>query len=263
MPLKAIVTTLDGLSEELKKEYKSKDGKFYLDVSEVDGYALEDARNLKSALARERESAREANDKLKSLADFDIDAAKEALRKVKEWQDSPPEKKFEEQFKAREEQLLKKHKTEIDTKDGSIKDLTSQLEEQLITASATQAIAAKKGSIDLLLPIVARQTRIRRVSDGRFIVEVLDDKKQPRISSKQGSQDAMSIGELVDEMSKTEVYGRAFDGTGNSGTGAVSGVTKGANGAHVISAADARDIRKYRAAKEAATKANVALEIGS
>jgi len=264
MSLKAIVNSLDGLSEDIKKEYKQKGDKYYLDVTETEGYALEDVRSLKSALSSEREAAREAKDKLKTLGDIDVDAAKEALRKVKEYQDSPPEKKFEEQFKLREDQLTTKHKKEVEQKDNTLKELTNQLEEQLITASATQAIASKKGSVELLLPIVSKMTRIRRVDGNKAIVEVLDEKNQPRISSKQGSTEAMSIAELVDEMSQKEVYARAFDSSGVTGIGAETGKpTKGIGKDHVISAGDARDIRKYRAAKEAAAKAGVSLEISS
>ena len=79
-----------------------------------------------------------------------------------------------------------------------------------------------------------------------------------------GKGNAMSIEQLVEKMKSSEVYARAFDGSGAKGSGATNGGggsgAKG-SGSFKISSTDAKDTSKYRAAREAAEKAGQPLEI--
>ena len=70
----------EGLNEAIRAEYKeSTDGKYMLDVAAVDGYALDDIKGLKSALAKERQNVTEWKSKAERYGDLDPDKAKEAL----------------------------------------------------------------------------------------------------------------------------------------------------------------------------------------
>jgi hypothetical protein len=105
---------------------------------------------------------------------------------------------------------------------------------------------------------------IRVVEDGDDFkaIVVAKDGKTPRI--KNGSGDAMSIEDLVAEFKERKEYGGGFAGTGSSGSGAGgagSGGGQKGGSTHKISAADAKDNRKYVAAKAAADKAGVELDI--
>lgn len=227
-PLKAFLDSLEGLDESLHKYYiKQDDGKYKLDAE-----GIEDVTGLKSALASERELKRKAEKQLKAFADAGIEdpaAAAEAIAKVEELSSLDPEKEADkiaaEKVKAQSEQLIAKHKEELGKKDEEAKNLRTQLEKHLIDAEATGAIAEAKGAVSLLLPIVRDQTRLRQSDNGEFSVEVLDATGTPRIGDTAGKP--MTIVQLVAEMKASESYGRAFDGTGASGSGSETGTGTG------------------------------------
>lgn len=81
MALERKLDTLDGLSDELKKEYVEKDGSFYLDVSGVD-----DNTAMKKALEEERKQRKTAETKIKKIADEKLAADKLAAEKNGEWE---------------------------------------------------------------------------------------------------------------------------------------------------------------------------------
>ena len=64
--LKAMLDSLEGISDGDKGHYVEKDGKFFLDVGPVGGWALEDVAGLKTALGTERDSTKKATDSLKT-----------------------------------------------------------------------------------------------------------------------------------------------------------------------------------------------------
>lgn len=263
MALKAIIEKLDGLSEDIKKEYKQRDdGKYILDVTSVDGLELAEVSKLQSALAKERENNKKAQDKIKSFEQFeDLDPAKarEAIKKVEEMATWTPEQKVKEQIEAVKASMIDAHGKEKTKLQEKLTTLTKALEEAKIISVATQALASEKGSVRLLMPHIRQMTRMRE-ADGKFVVEVLDGEGTPRVYGSDGHP--MTINELVSEMKTQDDFTSAFEGTGATGSGASStSTTKTKTGSHVISKVDAKDPHKYRAAKDAATKAGVQLEI--
>ena len=84
-------------------------------------------------------------------------------------------------------------------------------------AAATSAIAEAKGSVELLLPHVLANTRVKETDDGDFVVEVVDAKGNVRIGDSKGAP--MDLKGLVAEMRQHETFARAFEGDGHSGTG--------------------------------------------
>ena len=265
MALQAIIKdeTYSGLSDDLKKEYKKQqDGTYLLDVTPVGDFALENVRGLKSALASERSQREAAETKIKGFEGLDVDKAREALRKVEDMANWKPEDKVKEQIEAIKTQLTEKHKAELDKKDQQNQNLVKQLEKVMIDAEAVKAIAELKGSAPLLLPHVRGMTRMRAADDGHFLVEVVGTDGNARISPATNSTSPMTIAELIKELKTQDTFAPAFDGSGASGSGATgSGTARTKSGNHVLSYEEAKDPNKYRAAKEAASKAGVQLEI--
>lgn len=265
MALAAIIKqeVFDGLGDEIKKEYKKQDdGTFMLDVTPTDDFALENVKGLKTALSSERSAREEAEKKIKAFDGLDADKAKDALKKIEEMANWKPEDKVKEQIEAIKNQLTEKHQGELGKKEESLKSLTGQLEKVMIEAAAIKAIAENKGSSALLLPHVKSATRMRQTDKGGFVVEVVGEDGNFRISPASGSTAPMTISELVTEMKTQETFAPAFEGSGASGSGASgSSGTQIKNGVHIISQADAKDPNKYRTAKEAATKAGSQLQI--
>jgi len=89
------------------------------------------------------------------------------------------------------------------------------IDDLLIDAQATQAIAANKGIPALLLPAVKAATKVIEQSDGKFTSAVVDSDGETRFN---GKGDPMTISEYVEELKGDPVYGRAFE-SGTPGGG--------------------------------------------
>jgi len=236
--LKAIITADEhkALPADVQGHYTEKDGKHVLDVGAVDGMELANTVNLKSALQTERGAKETAEKKAKELTTKfegidDPAAAIEAMKKVAEMGDWDPDKKlaeaktqFEKQLSDKyanmEKSLTKKHADETDVLTKRLETQRGQLQKSLIGSAAVKAISEAGGSAELLLPIVERQAQMRELDDGQFVVEVLDAEGKARISPESGSTAAMTISELIAELKQDEKFGRAFDGSSASGSGA-------------------------------------------
>lgn len=211
MPLQLTVDTLDAVPENLRSLYSEADGKFRL---AVDG--LEDTAGLKSALQKEREAARTAEKQSKAWMALgktpeEIAALVDAQRKAEE--DRALKGGEFDKLKA---QMNEQHKAELDKERGKSSAMRTHLERHLVDAQATTAITDLKGVPALLLPHVKAAVKV--VDDGdNFAVRVVDANGNPRVN---GKGDFLSIRDLVDEMRQNEVFGRAFEPTGATGSGA-------------------------------------------
>ncbi len=256
MALRAFLSSLNELSDEAKKLYRKEGDGFVLDVETSDGFELVNTTNLKKSLQTERNRAKELDEKIKAFGDATPESVQSALSLVKELDGKPLDKAMEERWKLRETQLSDKHKTEITKHETKISKLLEELQENIITARATQAIAEKKGNVELLLPHVIKHMRMREV-DGKHIAQIIDPStKQERITKKGSSSDAMQLSELMEEFVNSSSFSAAFEGSNASGSGAGGGASGGgkSGNAYTISQEQAKDIRAYKAAKEAAVK---------
>lgn len=221
MPLTPFYDSADQIPEGMSDFYVERpDGRFQLDVAASNGWELSDTNALKSALSKERAAAQEAQKRLRNFEGLDPNAAREAMSKVEEMANFNPEQKVEEAIKAREKQIFARHQSEMDAVKRETDALRNQLSDTLVTSAAAKAIAGAKGSVDLLLPHVLTSTRMRQTDGGQFIVEVVDRDGNPRIGDAQGNP--MTIPQLVDEMRASDVFSRAFEPTGATGSGMTS-----------------------------------------
>lgn len=272
--LKAVVDTIDAVPEPVRDFYTPKDGKFVLGVEGVNGLELADVGKLSTALKTERQAAKAAAESLKAFEGLDPAAARTAISTLAELGDLKDLKSLDEKLAVREKQLAEKFgadkksletkfAAERDTLSKTVDSLTTQIGNDRIESSATRAISEAKGAVELLLPVIKASTRVRRdATSGRVVVEVVDANGEVRDSPAAGSTDPMTVKELVEELRNNPAYARAFDGSGASGGGAAGGRGDGGGGSTFrLSAADAKDPMRYRAAKTAADKAGKRLEI--
>lgn len=240
MALKLMIDSLDGVDEALRPLYVEKDGKFAL---AVDG--VEDTSGLKNALAAERKRAADLEKQTKAwktlgktpeeIAEL-VDAAElkaqtDAERKG-EW----------DKLRA---QMNDKHAQDLKLKDETIGQMRKRLQAELVDAKAVSAIASAKGVPDLLLPHVQRFTKV----DDDFNVVVVDAKGDPRVN---GKGDPLSIADLIEEMKANEIFGRAFEGSGQSGSGMRPNSGGGGNPAGRITWDDLQGSTPTQRAKRAA-----------
>ena len=227
--LKLNVDSLDAVDEPLRALYEPDGDKFKLKVEGV-----EDTSGLKSALSAERKRAADLEKQAKAWKSGGRtpDEIAELLQAQEARALTEAEKKGEwDKIKA---QMNTAHETALKAKDETIGAMRRRLEAELVDAKATAAIAAAKGVPELLLPIVQRFVKV----DEDFSVQVVDAKGEPRFN---GKGEALSISDLITEMRATELYGRAFEGSGQSGSGMQPGNPNGGNPSNIKRRSDLKD----------------------
>lgn len=221
MALKAVVDKIDEIPEALRAEYTEKDGKFHLIV---DG--LEDASGLKKSLEILRkenkkfesdlkeqkkvwEKLGKTPDEIEQLIEQANQMEQDRLERAGEWD------KLKAQMNDKHEKDLKEIRDKLAGKDGEISTLRTNLQSQFVDVQATAAIASAKGEPILLLPVVQRFTKVVE-EGGKFTVRVVDEKGNQRVD---GKGEPLTIASLVEELKQDQIYGRAFEASGNSGSG--------------------------------------------
>lgn len=235
MALKAVLSQgeYDALPDDLKKEYLKKSGEhfknemFYLDVTSAEGFGLEPVEGLKTALARERRDAEEFKRQLKAFEGLDSKAARDALKKLEEYEKANPKERLEALVEERVKQFKDKNVSDLSAKDTEIQALMDALEEETIVSRAVAALNKHKGNADLLLPHVLGRTRVVRVeNDGkvRFVPRVVDPNSgQDLLTKKTGSTDFMDIEELISTMRDNPTFAAGFTDVDASGFGSDKG----------------------------------------
>ena len=232
-PLKLTIDSVEGLDDATKALYQQKDGKFVLDVEGV-----EDTSALKGALQKERKAAETASkmvkrweslgktpDEIEELLAAQQKADEEKATKAGEW----------DKLRA---QMNEKHQSDLRQKDETLAQMRKRLEGELIDSRAVSAIAAAKGIPDLLLPHVQRHVKV----DENYNVVVVDAKGDPRVN---GKGEPLTISDLVSEMKQSDIFGRAFEGSGQSGSGMQPG-NGGGNPQATVKYEDLKDNRELR-----------------
>jgi len=273
------------LPEDAQGNYVERDGAYVLNIAPVSlkvgdqtrYFALEDVGGLKSSLNKRMASEKELKAKLDvyKLEDgsfLDAQEAQEAMAKLKELGDNPPEgdlkKQFEQRVEAFRAQLETKHKNELAARDQELEargqrlqTREGQLKRLLIDNAATAAIAAAKGNVELLLPHVKDRCRcVESKDDQDYTLEILDGNGEPMYSATGGSVKKATMADLVEEFKNSNTYAVAFEGSSARGSGAGSAQPGGSHKPFTITKEQARDPHTYRRMKEQAEKAGQSLQ---
>jgi hypothetical protein len=267
MALKAAVTReeLSALPEPIQQEYVENNGKYILSVAPVGGLDLQDVTGLRTALEQERQNVKALNALKAKFGDMDPDAAREAMTIAEQFKSGKLDDKQKAVLDARLKEVTEKHNGELSKQQARTQKLASLLQREMVESRAATLLAEKElgGNPTLLMPHILREAKV--VEDGDdFRVSVIDPVTgHERIStSKEYMGKPMSLKELLVDMRNRQALMAAFHAPDASGTGSRQNAgVGGTRGAHTISAAEAKDPVRYRAAKDAATKAGVSLEI--
>ena len=184
MALKAVLDSLDGLSDPIKAEYTPKDGKFFLSVEAVDGWELDDVSGLKNGLAAERSITSKQKAELERLGSKWDDTTKkwvhiaeptkikQALAKFDEFPAFDPAKEADKIAEAEvtsiKEQLIAEHNAETTTLKNRNGILEKGIAKVLKENVARSEIIALKGVPELVLPAVLAVTRVSEKDDDFF-----------------------------------------------------------------------------------------------
>lgn len=229
MAIKAVIGKLEDAPEAIRSSYRAATdadgealkGKFILTVDAAEGFALENVEGLKSSLSKERTRAEKAEGAIKKFGDLDPDAARKAIEKVAEFEALDPKKEADKlaqvKIEAATKQMAEKHAAELEGVRKQATGYREQVQKLLIDNVAITALEGKKGDVELLLPHVKSQVRLKENDNGSFSVEVVDKDGNAKIGDSKGTP--MTVDQLVEEMSKSDKFGRAFEGANQTGGG--------------------------------------------
>lgn len=199
MTLPAYVATAEEIPEGFEAHYlETEDGRFRLDAEGV-----EDIAGLKSALEKERAARKELKEKLDAATAAGADVSEEPATEPSMMEEPPAAPPTDPSADP-----------SVDAE--AVAGLRAALEKRLVESEAAAAVMAAKGVPELLLPIVTPLLAVEEM-DGGFVVRVLGEDGQPRLNA---TGAPMTVLELVAEMRRSDVFGRAFEGRGISGSGA-------------------------------------------
>lgn len=216
-------------------------------------YTEADIQGLKSKnaeLIRREKAARERAAVLGDRTPEEVQADLEFAAKARE-----EKARAEGNFEALKQQLIQQHTAEREKLASRTTKVEGKLYDVLAKREAEAAITAAGGNPKVLLPHILPFIKVTEQDDD-FTAQVVDAKGNARIAD--GQATPMTIAQLVESFKADETFGVAFSAGTAAGSGArnESG-TRTQNGAIVISATDAKDVQKYRAARERAMKAGV------
>lgn len=204
MALKSILTTLDGLSDDIKKEYTEKDGKFYLDIEGLDEHPGVGA--LKRAKDHEKTLRQKAEEKVTTLEGelLTKDTEIEGLRT------GAIPKSDVDALRLSYEEKLKKQQTDADTKYTS---LNSLVEKHMLDGEALRLATDISTVPALLVPHIRGRLKLEEVN-GELSVSVLDATGKPS---------AASMDDLRKELLSNKNFAPILIGSKASGGGANGG----------------------------------------
>lgn len=210
----------DSLSPDLRKEYRKEGDAYLLDVEAVDGFSLEKADGLRSALQTERQERENLKNSMKAFDGLDPVTIREKLMNADKLLNDPNTRNLSDaQKKSLIEQLEEKFANE---KKPLLEENTfykAQVEKHLKENTAMTAIMGAKGNAKLLLPHVLPNIKVEKV-DGNLVARVVDSNGQVRISKKSGSSgENMSINEFVEGLRNESDYASCFEANAQSGGG--------------------------------------------
>lgn len=204
MALKSVLTSLEGLSEELKKEYTEKDGKFYLNLEGLDDHpsvgALKRAKDHEKGLRQAAEAAQRAAEDKVVAKDTELEGLRTgAIPKadVDALRTSFETKQAEQQ-------------TAFDAKYGT---LTSQIEKVMLDSAALKMATELSTVPSLMVPHIRSRLRLEDVN-GELVVHVADAAGKPS---------AATLDDLRNEMLQNKNFAPILIGSKASGGGANGG----------------------------------------
>jgi len=233
--LTAILSTIEGLTEDEQKHYVQKDGKYVLDVKPVEGFELADVQGLRNTVKTLRAEKEDLNNSISIYKDIDPTRAREAMAKVKMIEDGEYEFDKDEAFtkalESERKKMAEKHVGEIEPLKNENNSLRGQLEKIFVDNVAMEAITKRDPNANtrLLLPHLKSRLKAEEFEPAKFRTVVMDVNGQKDID---GQGQPISIDSLVDEM--VETFPEAFSGHGSSGIGDNGDSNKSGNGGVTI-----------------------------
>ncbi len=227
------------LADPLKGEYvlDATLGKFVLQVTPSEGWALENVAGLKETLADQKQKHKLAMEKLSAFGELTPETAKHAVEQLAGLGDLSDKEKLEKRLASERTQLATKYEGEIKQRDAALTAMRAEVERVLVDGEVARILAKPevRGSFPLLIGPIRQSVKVEQNDKGQFEVRVMDRNGNPAISRKSGNNGPMALEEYVTSLRSDAEFQRAFDGTGSTGSGASgSGMVGGGGGGTAI-----------------------------
>lgn len=232
MALKMVLDSIDDLPKEVQEHYtKGADGKFYLAAEGIEEHP--DVQGLKAKKEELLTAQKKLKEKLKVWDGMDADevaAAMAAAEKAKEEGliDKGDLTALKTDYEAKLTKLKKEEAAKTEMAQEETKAERKAARDYFRQSEIRRAVAAAAGSVELLEPAIVGMTKVERTDGGAYILQVLDATGSPRIKDSAGNP--FNVDDLLGEMKGSDVYGRAFDASGQTGSGATGTGGKGGTG---------------------------------
>ena len=247
------------LAEPIKEFYAAGDDGDYILDTDLRG----DVSRLSGALEKERKEGKATKTRLEELAakykDIDPEKYNEAVEKLAALEGEKG--KNANEWESQRQQMVDKHNKELEAvrgtitgKDTEIGELTRRLHDNFFAATANEAIGAEKGVPQLLLPHLRQFVKITEDPETKELgYEVVDQKGDRRVD---GKGVPLTMRGLLSELKTSDVFGRAFEGSGASGSGTPGNrQSQNISGRNIVLTREqAHDPNTYRRAKAEAAK---------
>jgi len=220
MDAPAIVDTKDSVPKGLEEYYSEKDGKFRLNVTPTGTVELIDSGPLTRALGVERSARETAEKTVKSYGDITAERVRELATKDLEISNWSADRKTQEMIDSKVQTALQPKNEEIVKLQQNLAQGKTQLQSVLIDAALLTSLNSPdkaKGKPSLLVPALKPNIRMNQAEDGTYKAIVVDQNGNTRYNTE---SQPMTIDQFVDEKRNDPAYNGAFEGTGQSGTGA-------------------------------------------
>lgn len=204
------VDDVSALPENLRPAYKQhEDGKWRPNIRSTDDWQFRDGSGLMSALEKEKEARRkvvskleEAEGRIAKLGDLDLDDVLTTYERARSGKLTGSEEI--EQAKTALKRQFDEQMAELEkSKNDEIEALRTDQRARLIDQEALGACAALGAKAKLLLPHIREKCEVRKLDDGSFGAVVLNDRGEPRVSSRDGEV-YMSVEEFVSDHMKND-----------------------------------------------------------
>lgn len=244
MKLKTVVSSLDGLSEEIAQLYTKSGDNYVLALDGLDDHP--DVKGLSNAVKAVRTEKKTLEDQLSELsskiAGIDLEKVKDIdpekyqehlteLQRLKDEEEKRQQQKLkdEQKWEKLEQQLMQSHEDKVKTLEETytkqiedMKGSTQSEKEKLMSAlktnlkdrELTAALAKADGSIAVLTPHISPHIDVIEMDDGNFKAVVIDEKGNPR---KDDSGQLLSIESLVGEFKERPEFKVCFKPDEKSG----------------------------------------------
>ena len=240
--LKAVLDSLDGIDQDLQGYYtRGADERFYLDLEGIDGHpAVLPVIRKKNELLEELKAAKE---KLRAYDGIeDPEAAREALRRLPDLEAQVQKggkgaeeiQKLQRDYEAKLEAVKRQAQADIEAAKQKAQAAEDAAMRYFRRSEIHRAITAHKGVPELLEHVVSGFVKVERTESGDFKLSILDHNGVERIKDAKGTP--FTLDDLIAELKENPKYGRAFDATGRSGSGAEAAAGGGGGGVQTVRA---------------------------